>query len=96
MGSLQAQEMAGAVEDGGISLDNALGWHLQSNHYPPLPYEVNAIAKRIIEEQGEWAWDDIIDLPEGMSYRGQQHAPVWACVEAWHLDAFLEQAAEEE
>ncbi|KKN83814.1 hypothetical protein LCGC14_0294670 [marine sediment metagenome] len=96
MGNTQAVGMAEAVADGSVSLDRALSYHLQTNHYPPLPNEVLPIAKHIIETQGEWGWDDAITLPEGMLYKGGSWAPVWACVQEWHLDAFLESFLMEE
>lgn len=71
--------------------DTALRWHLKSNHYPPLPDCVLPLAKQSIELANDGEWDARIDLTEaGISWRGQNSAPVSACVEAWHLDAFLE------
>jgi hypothetical protein len=71
--------------------DTALFWHLQFNHYPPLPGCVFGLAKQAIELANEGEWDARIDLTEsGISWRGQKSAPVRACIEAWHLDGFLQ------
>ena len=39
MGSMHAEEFAGRTGKGKgkISMDQALTWHLQGNHYPPVP-----------------------------------------------------------
>jgi len=71
-------------------VDTALLWHLKSNHYPPLPDCVIGLAKQAIELANNGDWDARINLKEaGISWRGQDSAPVSACVEAWHLDAFI-------
>ena len=72
------------------AVDTALRWHLQSNHYPPLPGCVFYLAKQAIDLANYGEWDARIDLTEaGISWRGQKSAPVSACVEAWHLDGFI-------
>ena len=71
--------------------DTALRWHLQSNHYPPLPDCIFGLAKQAIELANDGEWDARIDLTKaGISWRGQDSAPVSACVEAWHLDSFIQ------
>jgi hypothetical protein len=79
------------VDEAGAESDIALAWHLQSNHYPPLPAELVPVARRVIDKANRGDWDKRVRLPEGVSYRGSRLAPVAACVEAWHLDAFLEE-----
>ena len=32
--------------------------------------------------------DELIELPEGVKWRGQTHAPAWAIIEAHHLEAW--------
>ncbi len=86
MGNLQAQEMVAHTD-----IDTALSWHLKSNHFPPLPDEIFNVAKEVIEGiNADDGMDFEVELPEGCTYRGSPVAPAWACVEAWHLDAFLE------
>lgn len=36
MGNFQAHQMAQAVAQGQITLQNAVFWHLSANHYPPI------------------------------------------------------------
>lgn len=65
MGSLQASEFAQAVEDGRIQLEPALGWHLTSNHWPPLPVEYVEILSNVIRgiNEGRITEDDFVALP---------------------------------
>lgn len=71
--------------------DTALRWHLKSNHYPPLPDCIFGLAKQAIELANNDEWDARISLKEaGISWRGQDSAPVSACVESWHLDSFIQ------
>ena len=86
MGHLSAIEMAGMP----ISLEQQLSWHLQSNHYPPVP---TSMIQPCIEAIDALVMDEaftMIDLPEGIEYRGSSQAPAWAIVEAHHLDPFVE------
>lgn len=86
MGHMQAMEMAAHAD-----LDTALRWHLTSNHYPPLPVALVEPAKQAIAFANEGQWDVPVALPDGISYRGREFAPVWAAVDGWHLDAFIEE-----
>lgn len=85
MGHMQAQEMAALAD-----LDTALVWHLRSNHFPPVPLSMLDTCKRAIELANEGEYDLLMSLPDGVTYRGQMQAPVWAIVEQHHLDAFID------
>lgn len=71
--------------------DAALRWHLGSNHFPPIP-EVFDAALKAIEYANDEEWAMPIDLPAGVTWKGQTWATAEACVEAWHLDGFLDDA----
>lgn len=90
MGTMRAMGMAEAVADGDISLDQALGYHLQVNHFPPVPGEMVPVCKQAIELANQGDWDAEVSLPDGVTYRDQLTAPVHQIVEAHHLDAFLD------
>jgi hypothetical protein len=34
-------------------------------------------------------YNKLIEMPEGVSYKGDSHAPAWAIIEQHHLDAWL-------
>lgn len=74
----------------GLPLETALREHLAHNHYPPLPLVLVRTAKQVIEQFQEGNYEVQIDLPEGITWKGEAKAPLLACIEAWHLDAFIE------
>jgi hypothetical protein len=89
MGSLQAAEMAEMLE-----IDSAIAWHLQSNHFPPVPVsmvEVCIKAIRLVNEDvGNFVgWHTTIPLPKGVTYLGETVAPAWAIIEQHHLDPWI-------
>ena len=89
MGSLQASEMARLTD-----LDTGLRWHLQSNHYPPVPLSMVTPCKAAIDAYQDEDYQREISLPEGIAYRGLPTAPASAIVEQHHLHAFIEREDE--
>lgn len=95
MGSLQAQEFAALTEEGTISLEQSLTWHLRANHYPPVPASMVAPCIQAIEIANASQWKDAdlndrVDLPAGILWRGEDTAPAWAIIESHHLDSFIQ------
>lgn len=86
MGRLQAEAMA--AEDF-LPLEAQLRWHLQANHYPPVPTSMVPVCIEAIDEANEGNWDSEITLPEGVSWKGLTYATVSAIVEAHHLDTWI-------
>ena len=93
MGSNFANEMAGGVlEDLGISLtiEQQIGIHLSSNHYPPVPSSMVKPCIEAIDAVNDLGlWDADIELPEGVSWKGSNYAPAHAIIEAHHLNAWI-------
>lgn len=88
MGNLQAREMANS----GIPLWAQLLWHLTANHYPPMPESMVDVAERAIILANDGGWEAMIDLPEGVSWRGQRdYCTAAEAVESLHLDAWIEE-----
>ena len=85
MGYMAALDMAAHAD-----LDQAVAWHLQGNHYPPVPQSMVAPCLEAISLASGGEWDEHIDLPEGIAWCDQSSAPVWAIVEAHHLEPFLD------
>jgi hypothetical protein len=82
--------MAEALNDGLVSLQRAIGWHLQSNHYPPVPTVMNAPALAAIEALNEDDGDRLIDLPEGVEFRdGRTSVEAHVLAESFHLYGFV-------
>lgn len=91
MGSMNAMAFAEAVEDGQLSLNAALVWHLRSNHYPPIPLSMLGTAERAIELVNDDEGDELVELPEGVeSRRHGKSVPAWDVIEELHLQAFLD------
>jgi hypothetical protein len=69
--------------------ESALRWHLQSNHYPPVPAAMFDPCVAAIEAANEDDYDRQIDLTGIAEYQGKNSAPAWAIIDAHHLDAFI-------
>lgn len=85
MGSLQAAEMAEMLE-----IESAISWHLQSNHYPPIPVSMVGPCLEAIQAFVEEDYFRQIELPEGVEYKGSKFAPADAIVEQHHLDSWTQ------
>lgn len=73
-----------------LSLEQQVSWHFSSNCYPPVPQLMVPVAVEAIELV---AYDDdkvIVELPEGVSWRGQTSIPARDIVEHLFLWAFVE------
>jgi (2Fe-2S) ferredoxin len=87
MGSVTAIGLADSVLD----LETQLAYHLQGNHYPPVPL---SMVQPCIEAIDAYYEDDpmrYIAMPEGVFYKGMSHAPAYAIIEQHHLDPWLPQ-----
>jgi hypothetical protein len=74
-----------------FTVDTLLAHHLQHNHYPPVPLTMLETCKTAIDLAIEDDWYALVPLPDGITYRGQDHAPVHEIVKQHHLDHFIEQ-----
>jgi hypothetical protein len=84
MGSNTALDLASEFD-----LEQGIAYHLQGNHYPPVPLSMVQPCIEAIDAYYEEDFDRAIEMPEGVSYKGNTHAPAWAIVEQHHLDAWL-------
>lgn len=87
MGAMNAREMA---EMDTIGLEDALAWHLTSNHFPPVPVSMVPACIEAIDAGNAGDWEQMIGLPDGVGYRGLTVAPARAIIEAHHLDAWID------
>ena len=85
MGSLQAQEMAEMLE-----IESAISWHLQANHYPPVPQSMVPACLEAIENAIAGDWLKTVELPAGTTYRGSRFAPTDAIIDQHHLETWVE------
>lgn len=86
MGSNTAYELAENV----IDIKQSIYFHLTGNHYPPVPSAMVEPCVEAIYSASEGEWDKLIQLPSGVSWKGQNNAPVKAFVEAFHLEAWID------
>jgi hypothetical protein len=91
------QNTLGFIESG-ITLDQQIGWHLQANHYPPVPSSMVAVCVDVIRWLSVEDNDpnELFELPEGISWRGESSAPATAIAEGHHLFPFVAHEAGEE
>lgn len=75
----------------GLSIRATLSWHLTSNHYPPVPDSMIDPCIAAIDAINEGDYQRMIELPEGIAYKGNNTAPAAAIAESHHLAAFIEE-----
>jgi len=85
MGALHAIELA----DSELDLETQIRFQLRSNHYPPVPESMIPVCIEAIDRANEGEWQDMIKLPDGVSWRGEDSAPVHAIIEQHHLDFWI-------
>ena len=85
MGSVTAIGLA----DTELDLERQLAYHLQGNHYPPVPLSMVQPCIDAIDAAYDEDYDRMIEMPQGVSYKGNTHAPAWAIIEQHHLDWFI-------
>ena len=73
---------------GYLGEDQALGWHLQHNHYPPVSLKFLPVAKQALKLARSGDFISTIALPSGNS------RTVMQLIEDLHLQFFIEAGAE--
>ena len=85
MGSNFATELASSNTD----LEWQIKLHLQHNHYPMVPVSMVEPCISAIAACNEECYNRMIELPNGVLWRGQSSAPAHAIVEGYHLEPWL-------
>ena len=73
-----------------LSIEDAIAWHLRSNHFPPIPLSMVPVCIEAIENALEGNWTKLVSLPEGVGYKGLTAAPTDAIIEQHHLHPWVE------
>jgi len=73
-----------------LSLEQGIAYHLQGNHYPPVPLTMVQPCIDAIDAYWDEDTDREIAMPEGVFYKGFNVAPAWAIIEQHHLDPWLQ------
>jgi hypothetical protein len=84
MGNNTALDLASEFD-----LEQGIAYHLQGNHYPPVPLSMVQPCIEAIDAYYDEDYRREIALPEGVLWRGQVTAPASAIIEQHHLDAWL-------
>jgi hypothetical protein len=87
MGRNFAEDLAGMTS---LPISEMLAIHLASNHYPPVPVSMVEACLEAISLANQGDSGALVELPEGVTWRGETHAPAYAIVEAHHLEPWLE------
>ena len=90
--------MATELADGtlGLDMEGAIAMHLRANHYPPVPLSMVQPCMDAIDAYWEDDLNRMIEMPEGVSYRGESFAPAYAIIDAHHLSAWCTEDEYEE
>lgn len=83
------------IADSNISLEQQVSWHFSSNCYPPVPQFMVPVAVKAIEQAIADEWDEVLDLPEGVSFRNNSSVKVYDIIDGLFLQAFVDVAMEE-
>ena len=77
-----------------MSLEDAISMHFASNCYPPIPQFMvqSAIAAVLAVSAGDY--DEVIELPMGVTYKDSPYVDASTFVDAHRLDAFIFEDAE--
>lgn len=89
MGNMTARELA-FLGNEGLGIETALSWHLTSNHYPPVPDTMVQPCVEALDNANAGEWDKMVQLPDGVGYKGGTAAPTHAIIEQHHLESFLD------
>ena len=85
MGALRAMDIAENFD-----LEEGVGIHLRTNHYPAVPIEMVPVCIDAIDAvNSESDWDKLITLPAGISWKGLTQAPASAIIEQHHLEFWI-------
>jgi len=91
MGYSQTMGFAELVQEGSVQLRAAVEYQLTANHYPPVPRSMIAPCLMAIHACNEGNYNAQIELPDGITWRGQTTAPAAQIVEGHHLEPFCDQ-----
>jgi hypothetical protein len=77
-----------SISETDITLEQQIAWHLQGNHYPPIPTTMVQPCIDAIDAYNQNNGNLEIEMPEGVFYKGNTTAPAWAIIDQHHLSAW--------
>ncbi len=73
-----------------VSLEQMVSMHFSSNMYPPIPQAMVPCAVKAIELCNDGDYNETVELPEGVTYRGRTEVDAATLVEQHRLESFVE------
>ena len=89
MGRLFAEELASG--EFAIDLETQLAMHFSKNCYPPVPHSMIEPAKEAISMINQGFFNEMISLPDGVTYQGNDSARAYKIAENFRLDAWIKE-----
>lgn len=76
-----------------VDIETAVHIHLTSNHFPPVPTSMVSPCLEAIALANDGDYDELVELPDGITWRGAASAPAWALIDGHHLEPFINTVA---
>ena len=73
-----------------LELEDWVSMHFQSNCYPPIPQIMVQCAVAAIVACNKGDYNEVIELPMGVTYRDSQFVDAWTLIEQHRLEGFLQ------
>jgi hypothetical protein len=74
-----------------LELQDWVSIHFQSNCYPPIPQFMVDCGVAAIVACNKGDYNEVIELPHGVTYKDSQFCDAWTFVEQHRLEGFLEE-----
>jgi hypothetical protein len=88
MGRLHAEELASG--DFVPTIEQQIAIHFSSNCYPPVPHIMIDVAIEAINHYNAGWFNELISLPDGVTYQGRDSARAYKIIENFRLDAWID------
>lgn len=85
------RQTAEVISELDMPLQRQIEMHLSTNFYPPIP---RFMAQACVDALNAYWEEDInrmIDMPNGVLYKGSTSAPAWAVVDQHRLSTWLDE-----
>jgi len=88
MGRLHAEELASG--EFVPTIEQQIAIHFSSNCYPPVPHIMIETAIEAINHYNAGWFNELISLPDGVTYQGRESARAYKIIENFRLDAWID------
>lgn len=84
------------IAETNTTIEQQVSWHFSGNCYPPVPQMMVPVAVQAIDLVIGDEADALVELPEGVSFRGNTEVTAYNIVDNLHLWAFVDASFEED